>query len=423
MEIQTTTPRNLPKRKIWEIDTCFKCALIGTCLNRGELRKLGREKIYQTPPRLDDYQLHVHFIGISDRNDGSARVLDRYLEKKYRAEARKYRKTETEAEIMALWEQDLAEGRIDSAWWGVLTHPHASADIMGKCFGQLHMIGHDRTNSFHRDRQLIASLRAKSDMLEEIVGSERDHFRRERKQLLEENRMLNHKLAAMKHQLEEHRRRQGKMEQPGERIGNLETENRVPRDQQLIDDLRQDNNSLSGRLDELTGELEALREELAKASRQLLHLRQIREQMEQHELEQAGEIASLEAILFQRFAEEQDPCANCADRGTANCPALDLYGKTVLYVGGLHKMVPHYRQLVEQSGGRFIHHDGGKEASRNLLPKLLNTADAVLCPIDCVSHDACNCVKKMCKRYQKPFVLMRSSGLSSLARGLNEIVQ
>jgi len=86
-------------------------------------------------------------------------------------------------------------------------------------------------------------------------------------------------------------------------------------------------------------------------------------------------------------------------------------------------MVPHYKQLVEKHGGRFIHHDGGKEASRNILPKMLGSADAVLCPVDCVSHYACNCVKKICKRYQKPFVMMRSSGLSSLAKGLSDIVQ
>lgn len=54
---------------------------------------------------------------------------------------------------------------------------------------------------------------------------------------------------------------------------------------------------------------------------------------------------------------------------------------------------------------------------------MLTTADAVLCPVDCVSHDACNGVKKMCKRFQKPFVLMRSAGLSSLAKGLSDIVQ
>jgi len=86
-------------------------------------------------------------------------------------------------------------------------------------------------------------------------------------------------------------------------------------------------------------------------------------------------------------------------------------------------MVSHYRQLIENRGGNFLHHDGGKEASRAILPKMLSTADAVLCPIDCISHDACICVKKICKQYQKPYVMMRSSGLSSLAKGLTEIVQ
>ena len=116
-------------------------------------------------------------------------------------------------------------------------------------------------------------------------------------------------------------------------------------------------------------------------------------------------------------------CSTCGDQDTNRCPGPDLCGKTILYVGGLHKMVSHYRQLIENHGGKFLHHDGGKEASRTILPKMLSSADAVLCPIDCVSHDACTCVKKICKRYQKPYVMMRSSGLSSLAKGLTEIVQ
>jgi hypothetical protein len=108
---------------------------------------------------------------------------------------------------------------------------------------------------------------------------------------------------------------------------------------------------------------------------------------------------------------------------TDRCPGPDLCGKKILYVGGLHKMVPHYQQLVEYYGGRFMHHDGGVEAARNQLPKMLGSADVVFCPVDCVSHDACICVKKMCKHYQKPFVMMRSSGLSTLANELGRITQ
>ena len=149
--------------------------------------------------------------------------------------------------------------------------------------------------------------------------------------------------------------------------------------------------------------------------------RSLRQRLELHEAEQAKEIATLENLLMRHITQETS-CSLCADQHTTNCPGLSLCGKTVLYVGGLNNLIPHYRQLVEQYGGRFLHHDGGKEASRTLLPKMLTTADAVFCPIDCISHDACNCVKKMCKRYQKPFVLMRSAGLSSLAKGLSEIV-
>lgn len=86
-------------------------------------------------------------------------------------------------------------------------------------------------------------------------------------------------------------------------------------------------------------------------------------------------------------------------------------------------MVPRYRQLVERYGARFIHHDGGREDSQALLPKMVDSADAVFCPVGCVSHDACNCIKKICKSCRKPFLMMRSSGLSSLDKGLNDLFQ
>jgi len=423
METITIPAGTLPKRKIWDIESSFKCALIGTCLNRIELRKLSQDKIFQTPPRLDDYQLHAHFIRISDHYDAAGRALHKYLEKKYRSEVKKYSKSEDEDEISALWDLDLAEGRIDSAWWSVLTHPYVSTDLLGRCYGQLHMLGHDCTCNLFRNRKMIDSLRAKTEMLTEVIGSERQHFRKERKQFMEENRKLKRDLEVSMRQNRELQLQKDEMPHLQDQIEKLKTENRSAHDLDLMNDLRQENNSLWGRIDSLTEKLDSLRKEFTHVNRQMQQLQLAREKMQQREEEQSREIAAMEAILFSHIGEKQSPCTFCSDKNTANCPGLNLCGKTVLYVGGLHKMVPHYRQLVEQSGGRFLHHDGGREASRSLLPKLMNTADAVLCPIDCVSHDACNCVKKMCKRYQKPFVPMRSSGLSSLARGLGQIVQ
>jgi hypothetical protein len=42
----------------------------------------------------------------------------------------------------------------------------------------------------------------------------------------------------------------------------------------------------------------------------------------------------------------------------------------------------------------------------------------VFCPVDCVSHDACRRVKQHCRRQDKPFIPLRSSGLTAFAAGL-----
>jgi hypothetical protein len=150
-------------------------------------------------------------------------------------------------------------------------------------------------------------------------------------------------------------------------------------------------------------------------------LKEVNERIEREKLEVQRELEVVEASLLAQVAAPN--CGHCSDQMAGRCPGRDLCGKKVLYVGGQSKMVPHYQQMVEHYGGQFMHHDGGVEAARSQLPKMLGTADVVFCPVDCVSHDACTCVKKMCKNYQKPFVMMRSSGLSTLARELGNIIQ
>ena len=47
-------------------------------------------------------------------------------------------------------------------------------------------------------------------------------------------------------------------------------------------------------------------------------------------------------------------------------------------------------------------------------------ADAVIFPVDCVSHSSALEAKKLCKKMLKPFMPIRSSSLSSLVNGLAE---
>jgi hypothetical protein len=55
------------------------------------------------------------------------------------------------------------------------------------------------------------------------------------------------------------------------------------------------------------------------------------------------------------------------------------------------------------------------------LPALLTRADAVLFPLDCVGHAACDQVKRLCKRMEKTYVPVPRSGLGSFMRALARV--
>jgi hypothetical protein len=91
-------------------------------------------------------------------------------------------------------------------------------------------------------------------------------------------------------------------------------------------------------------------------------------------------------------------------------------------VGGLDRLEPHYRSLVENDfGARFLRHDGDCKNGQARLARLVKRAEAVICPIDCNSHSASLCVKKVCKDLNKPCVLLRNSGLGVLKRTLSRL--
>ena len=99
-------------------------------------------------------------------------------------------------------------------------------------------------------------------------------------------------------------------------------------------------------------------------------------------------------------------------------PPLNLDNRTILYIGGRLQGVAHFKRLVEDCNGSFSHHDGGMEESIGRLKSLFGRADAVVFPVDCVSHAALAEIKRLCRRWNKPYLPIRRSGLSALARAL-----
>ena len=116
------------------------------------------------------------------------------------------------------------------------------------------------------------------------------------------------------------------------------------------------------------------------------------------------------------MAPEPDPSRAVAAEG-----APQLEGRCILYVGGRCQLLPHLRARAASWKASLLHHDGGQEESLQSLGRLVERADFVLCPIDCVSHQACLKVKALCRRRAKPFVPLRSSSATCFARAITAL--
>jgi hypothetical protein len=103
---------------------------------------------------------------------------------------------------------------------------------------------------------------------------------------------------------------------------------------------------------------------------------------------------------------------------SADAPAARLDGVVLLYVGGRPNQVTHMRAVVERLGATFLHHDGGVENHPNLLPGLTSRSGLVLFPVDCISHDAANAVKSLCRQGGKRFIPLRSASVTCLLSAL-----
>lgn len=110
---------------------------------------------------------------------------------------------------------------------------------------------------------------------------------------------------------------------------------------------------------------------------------------------------------------------SAAFENPANDRSNELSGRSVLCVGGRMTLYPGYGQLVESFGGNFLSFRGNPNDHLDHLRQLLNTADAVICPVDCINHEAFFVVKQYCRHSGKPCVMLDRSALNTFRQGIN----
>lgn len=129
------------------------------------------------------------------------------------------------------------------------------------------------------------------------------------------------------------------------------------------------------------------------------------------------------AIGWAALIKTTPPVKNCSPGNQINDSSNDhLAGRSILCVGGRSRLYSEYKQLTEQSGGNLMTFHGDPNDHLDNLPQLLEKADMIICPIDCVNHQAFFLVKYYCKYSGKPCVLLDRSEANTFCKGINRLI-
>ena len=399
---QDVTPQLSPvlRKKLWELDQSYHCIVIGTCLSLAELRWLQRRLGGSASVSATDYDLHRAFVGAVRAATPASRLIHKHLDRKYKSAIQQLGKARTRDELDAYWDTALASGEIAGAFWAVITRSDVPMAMLDRVYGEVHMLSHLSGASVRVDLHELNRLRRHCPALEAQLADARMTARR---RLAEQQETIDALHERLTQSLETERQLQA-----------AETRLAMLEEQSLATQLTAEVENLTARLDaeharaeaaEIT--IESWKQQASRSidqnqwlARQLAEMRHERDMLE----------VTLERLL-------SPPCAEVStDAGP------DLVGRCVLFVGGRQGQCVYFRELVERRNGRFIHHDGGRKDARARLWDVMQQADAILCPLDCVSHDAVHRIKRFCQRNTKPLVLLSRTSLAAFNRGLNAVV-
>ena len=391
-------------RKLWELDDKLHCPLIGTCLPMEQLSRLARRFRFKCDLQ-DHYQLHVEAVHRSLYRNEFSEAVQQYLDRTHASVIRRFKSARGDAKVRDLWRECLERGEVAGPMWAALSHRDAERETHQAVYFDIHMLSHQVGAGQAADLRRLTLLELENQALRARLAAER-RLNRERQ---EEDRERIVDLLAIRDVLAQRARAVDSLQE------SLETNERGA----VLLDLR-----------ERLREAERIKDRLLD---QMQRLAPLEGALVEARAEQARLSEEVERLTRERDALEsllQPPtCSRCACH-VCRCPEAACGGecddalplpRCVLCVGGRPSLVAQYRTLAERSGVRLLHHDGGREEAISRLPELIASADAVLCPTDCVSHSAYHQVKRQCRQAGTPCLFYQGAGVSSFALALSRL--
>ncbi len=368
-----------------EIDR-FLCPLVGTCLTLKETQKIARHFKYVGDTSA--YKLHIWIIEACRELPAVAKYVQKFMDRKYRLTLNRIDACAA-PELNLAWQEALKEGQIAGAFYAVITRADAPDAVLNEVFGDIHMMSHLQGAEARAELKEFGQLRQGNKVLQDRV------------------KRLTGQVETVKIEREECKRRlchqEAELAVLRRKIAHLEQELNSLIEGRDFDKLKAENREMAARLNQ------------EQRTRERLEMRLMQETVRQ-----------LPVMYLSPTA--QDPAPEATEVQEETCPLASgekchrFCNKSILLVGGPERRESHYRRLVEEDfGGIFMRHDGDCRNGQARLVNMVRQAEVVICPISCTSHQAYHCVKKWCKKLNKPCVLMHNTGVGALTRTLMEL--
>jgi hypothetical protein len=380
---RTRSERPGKRLKIWEIPANWLCSVIGTCLTPGDIQQILKRSAIRLREGAYDYELHGYVVGEARHSGRVGREINKMLGGKYRATLRKVADEPDEVRLVALWDELCMRGLVAGAYWAFISQAHVPEWLKTRAFGEVHMLSHFM-GGFNRQsaKELWLAEREVGHLADKLAS----HRRRGRDDLAERDRRiaeLEQELQQTRNQLADSYRQHAQRDARS----SADWQSRLDRGQRRLSATRARLRAIEQENQRLAALVDALAD-VTPPSRPLPP--------------QAGEVAA----------------ADWTKGRTEDSAQRSQPGGCILYVGGRCHLLPHLRARAEARAAELLHHDGGRGETLQALESLVDRADVVLCPIDCISHHACLKAKHLCRRLAKPFVPLRSSSATCFARAI-----
>jgi hypothetical protein len=372
-------------KPIWNIPVQFKCPIIGACLTIDEHRKILKRTKHKTNG-LKPYQMHSIIMDhLGGENKVSLKV-DRYLKYKYRKEVSRFVGLDS-IRFMDAWRQNFDKGKPEGIFFVASVRNGLANEDLAVIFGEIHMLSHANLQNVIDSSAELGRQRSITAKLAKLLKKQKNHIRKLNKEKLKLKAVIQINLINSKNTFR----------QAGEIKNNSQS-----------DSLSKKYGQIESKIERIKVEKDEYQKEIQrlKANNQLI-------EVEYSDLQNTNEQLLLEIrqLVAQMAYSPQNICLTC----NKPCSEGQVCSKKVLLVGGMTKMKPLYRNLIESSGHKFDYHDGYVSKGPRNLEARVRRAELIICPVDCNSHGACRQVKRLCKKYKKPLKILPSSSLSCIS--------